>query len=78
MNLTLFPFRLLISGRDSGCTTVCVTALVCLGTALSPSLQPVTQAHAVFLAAFSVSGRYGSSYLTSNLLLAKPYAGRRW
>jgi hypothetical protein len=76
MTLTLCPFRLLISVRDAGCTTVGVTAVVCLGTAVSPWFQLVTQAPSVFLSATAVSGRQWRSHRTDSLFSVRPYVGR--
>jgi hypothetical protein len=76
MSLPQLLFPLLIPVPDSGCTTVCVITLGCLGTALSLSFQPVMQAHVVFLTAVPVSEGQWCSYLTGSLFSARPYAGQ--
>lgn len=78
MTLLPCPFRLLISVCDSGCTTVYVITVVCLGTALSLSFQPVTQADAVFLVAAAVAESQWRSHLTGRLFSARPDTGRWW
>jgi hypothetical protein len=73
MSMPQLLFRLLILVPDLGCTIVCLTARVCLGTVLTPSFQPAAQAPWVFLSATSVSGRQWSCPLTGSCPLRQPH-----
>jgi hypothetical protein len=72
MSMTPLLFRLLIPIRDSGCTLVCVTALLRLVTAWGLPFLPVRHAHGVFSSASSGFSKQRIGQITRGFPLICP------
>jgi hypothetical protein len=78
MSMTQRPFPPLIPVHHSGCTIVCVIALVRLLAVWSLRFLPVTRTYGVFSSASAISRRQQPDCLAGSCSLPLPCAQRWW